>query len=323
MSFIPVSPELLFSRQDPNDPRLGETVVAVRDANSLSAPESSNDRRPVAVFGYPDDEGIRLSGGRTGAAEAPDRIRKYLYKMTPPLLRAPKRDVEKIFDCGNLNPQKQDLSRRHEIAKVQIEKALRSGFRTLSLGGGHDYGYADAAGFVRYCQDLGQKPLVINFDAHLDVRPLDRGLSSGTPFFRLLSEFQGLDFVEIGLQNQCNSRRHLEWLQDHGGISLTYEEWLSSGESWTVFVSQRLGDLLLRRRPTFLSIDIDAFSNAYAMGCSQSFATGFTPEEFLPLYRLLLARLQVDSLAIYEVSPPLDLDDRTSKLAALLAYQFL
>ena len=50
-------------------------------------------------FGYPDDEGVKNNGGRPGAKEAPNCIRKYLYSMTPPLRSS--EEFPKFFDFGN------------------------------------------------------------------------------------------------------------------------------------------------------------------------------------------------------------------------------
>jgi formiminoglutamase len=47
------------------------------------------------------------------------------------------------------------------------------------------------------------------------------------------------------------------------------------------------------------------------------------PSDFFPLFDLLIRRLDVRALGIYETSPPLDQDDRTSKLAALIAHRFI
>ena len=59
------------------------------------------------------------------------------------------------------------------------------------------------------------------------------------------------------------------------------------------------------------------------MGCSQSWPTGFTPNELLPLFDLIYKNTDVRVLGLYEVSPPLDQDGRTAKLAAQIIYQFL
>jgi formiminoglutamase len=191
------------------------------------------------------------------------------------------------------------------------------------LGGGHDYGFAEASGFLKACGGSGVRPLVINFDAHFDVRPDTKGLSSGTPFYRMLSSGAALDFAELGIQAQCNSKVHLKWLEDRGARVLTMEDIEASGESFETCAVRLLGDWILRPRPCFISVDIDAFSSAVAPGCSQSWATGFMPSDFFPLFDLLLRRLDVRALGIYETSPPLDIDDRTSKLAALIVHRYV
>ncbi len=325
MSFRPPLKELFFFRQDSQDPRVGDlaqpynnksSVVPSGDQRSQSSPHV----QIFEVFGYPDDEGIRLSGGRPGAAEGSDRIRKYLYRMTP----APQSgDSLQVLDHGNLDVTTLELAQRHDTASTAVETALQRGSRVLTFGGGHDYGFADASGFIRYCVSKGQRPLVINFDAHLDVRPLDRGLTSGTPFYRMLEAFPETDFAEIGVQGHCNASAHLAWAEARKVRILWHEEQMMSGLSLVELASRRLEDWLLRPRPVFLSIDIDAFSSAYAMGCSQSWATGLEPNSFFPLLHLLMKRLDVRLLSIYEVSPVLDHDDRTAKLAAQIAHRAL
>jgi formiminoglutamase len=268
------------------------------------------------LLGYPDDEGIEMNNGRHGAKEAPHFIRTYFYKMTPSLLN-PQR--QSLVDLGDV-PTEIPLAERHERGRDIIKAALDLGHRTLSLGGGHDYGYADGAGFIDHCLAQKQKPVLINFDAHLDVRPTDKGFHSGTPFNRLLTRYHGqFDFVEVGLQNQCNSSEHLSWAKQKGAKILLLQDLREVGlrESLSAIVAPFKG------RPCLLSVDIDAFSSAEAPGCSQSWATGLHIEEYLPTLKMLQSDLNVKSLAIYEVSPPLDQDHRTSKLAALILHHTL
>ncbi|RYZ82204.1 MAG: formimidoylglutamase, partial [Proteobacteria bacterium] len=113
------------------------------------------------------------------------------------------------------------------------------------------------------------------------------------------------------------------WLKERGARVLTAEELEASGQPMVTATLALLDDWLLKPRPTFISVDIDAFSSAVAPGCSQSWANGFMPDQFFPLFDLLLKRCDVRALGIYEVSPPLDQDDRTSKLAALIAHRMI
>lgn len=324
----PSDTSLFFSRQDPDDQRLGDLVRASTPASiaaDIAKKISTTDKtvkRAFVVAGYPDDEGIRLNGGRPGAADAPKAIRKPLYKMTPALDEPT--DFA-LFDIGDIDPSKATLGDRHDAGSHAMRTVLNAGANWVSFGGGHDYGFADANGFLTWAQEHSQKtkPLVINFDAHFDVRPTTKGLSSGTPFFRMLESFPGLDFAEIGIQAQCNSKKHMAWLKERGARVLTAESLEASGESMVTATLRLLDDWLLKPRPTFLSVDIDAFSSAVAPGCSQSWANGFMPHDFFPLFDLLLKRCDVRALGIYEVSPALDQDDRTSKLAALIAHRMI
>ncbi len=330
MSFEPVDSSLFFSRSDARDPRLGElakALPAMKSADALTdtlkeiVQTSAKTTRHYVLAGYPDDEGIRTNGGRLGAHQAPDEVRRPLYKMTPSVLKAGPPDLN-IWDLGNLTSST-ELRSRHEAAAGFALATLSSGVTWLSIGGGHDYGFPDASAFIDWCRTQKQRPLILNFDAHLDVRDTERGISSGTPFYRMLEKSAELDFAEIGIQAHCNSRSHFEWAKSKGARILTQEEVEASGETFATMVLRTLGDWVLRRRPVFLSIDIDGFSSAVAPGCSQSWATGFTPQDFFPLLSILRSRLDVKALGIYEVSPPLDQDHRTSKLAAQIIHRVI
>ena len=301
---------LFFTKNDPKDPRLGEWATShpLRNLQDVKSSQPS-----WMILGYPDDEGIALNGGRVGAKDAPNQIRTHFYKMTPSLLNSQR---QSLVDLGNISLE-MPLADRHERARQVIKTALTAGHRTIGLGGGHDYGYADGAGFLDACT---QKPVIINFDAHLDVRPLDKGLSSGTPFYRLLTQYEDkFDFVGVGLQNQCNSMDHLNWARAKGAHLLLLQDIREVGLLTSLkAVLEPFGG-----RPCFLSVDIDAFTSAEAPGCSQSWATGFSIQEFLPALSYLKSQLDIRSLAIYEVSPPLDSDSQTSKLAALILHHCL
>lgn len=319
-------PRLLFSKNDANDVRLGDLAEVNPSLQTLKDLEPALEKievesNAVVILGYPDDDGIAANGGRVGAKEAPDRIRNFFYRMTPPAFQVAAKPPG-IHDLGNLDLTVA-LPKRHEYARSVNLKAHQFKLRTLTFGGGHDYGFPDAAAYCEAAKSRGERPLVINFDAHLDVRPMDHGITSGTPFFRMLTEFPDVDFIELGLQSQCNSRSHVQWLTSRGGLISFEEERLASRLTLAEQLMKLLGDRALARRSAFLSVDIDAFSSAVAPGASQSWPTGFQPAEFLECFSWCLNRFDVRGVGIYEVSPRLDVDDRTSRLAALIAHRFV
>lgn len=307
---VPTPAGLFFSKNDPNDPRLGDIV---KPADLTNEQIKAND---FLIFGYPDDAGISLNGGRPGACDAPKTIRQFLYKMTPsqPLASA-------VYDIGDLDIRSQ-LEVRHENAKNLNSFLQKKEIKTISLGGGHDYGYADAGGFLDAYIDQDEKPIVINFDAHLDVRPTNNGYNSGTPFYRLLSDYENkFHFFEVGLQPQCNSLQHREWALAKGAQLYDLAN-IHSGRLHSLFSNPILKNIK-KTTPVYVSFDIDCLVSSEAGGCSQSWATGLKLQECLDFISELQKKSNVRGLGIYEVSPPLDTDNRTSKAAALLMYHFL
>lgn len=299
----PPDSSLFFSRGDAKDPRLGELVK-----------KSGEDG--VAILGYPDDEGIKLNGGRLGAAEGPREIRRWLYKMTP----HPRRELKEFWDMGDIKPTI-DLGARHEAGRAIVSSVIGDGSQVLSLGGGNDYAYADGMGFLDRSSSV--RPLIINVDAHLDVRDTSKGFSSGTPFYRLIESGAEFDFLELGIQTQCNSRAHWEYVESHGGKIISLEEVLDSNVSLTEYVMSACGDWILRPRPAFIAIDMDAFAWPYAIGTSAAWPVGLDPNAFWTLLQTLLRRLNVQVFGLYEVSPALDNGGGTARLAAQWAHCFL
>lgn len=308
MTFKPLAKDVYFSKSDPNDPRLGDFI------------QSNLEQADFTIMGYPDDEGIQLNGGRIGAKEAPDKIRWHLSKMTPSPTQIKN---PKLLDLGNFEEGSLTLKQRHEKIKTKVADLLNNNHRLITLGGGHDFAYPDGMGFLHNFSEDDCKPLIINIDAHLDVRDTTKGFHSGTPFYRLINEPYNFDLVQIAIQKQCNSKQHWSWCLQNKVKLLPYDEYILTGQSFVEYVCDQLQTELLKRRPCYLSIDIDAFSSSYAMGCSQSWPLGLTPHEFFPLLEVLIKRLDIKILGIYEVSPPLDSDDRTSKLASQIIHKYI
>lgn len=304
MEFVAADRKLFFSKNDPRDPRLGDLV------------KTEIDGMDVAILGYPDDEGIRLNGGREGSKLGPREIRHWLYRTTPHA----RRPLKAFCDVGDLDIRG-DLEERLERGRRNASKLLAKNLQLLSLGGGNDYAYADGMAFLETYKD--KRPLVINIDAHFDVRDLSHGLTSGTPFYRLLESKIEHEFVELGIQGQCNSAQHWDYVESKGGKIISLEEILDSGRTLSDLVIERLGDSLLRKRPTFVALDIDSLAWPYAIGSSASWPVGLEPQSLWSLLQLLFKRMDVRVFGIYEVSPPLDVSGGTAKLAAQFGHSFL
>ena len=111
-----------------------------------------------------------LVGGRAGAAEGPNAIRKWFYRLVAA------GDI-KIADLGNME-MSDDLHADHDRATQAIAIALGKAERVAVLGGGHDWGYCPIAALMQ-----GGSVGFVNFDAHLDVRA-SKVHHSGTSHWR-------------------------------------------------------------------------------------------------------------------------------------------
>lgn len=304
-------PSLFFSKNDPDDPRMGD----ITERNPEAFPDSAR----VVLVGVPQHIGVERNGGRIGAAQAPDAIRKMLYRLTP-------YDAERglsiphgaLFDAGNIDCEG-DLEEIHGRLKEVIAVICGAGLIPLVLGGGHDITYAAASGVHARYGTLG----MINFDAHLDVRPPIPQRNSGTSF-RMLIEEEKLNpecFVEFGIQPFANAQSHVEWLRRRGGTIQTLDRIRSVG--FADALESGMQTALSGGRPLYGTLDIDGVRAADAPGVSATMPDGFAAADLLAAARALGENPNCVALDIVEVNPLFDIDNRTAKLAAHAAARFI
>ncbi|HTH50350.1 MAG TPA: formimidoylglutamase, partial [Pyrinomonadaceae bacterium] len=199
-------PELFFSRQDRNDPRMGEIVRTNTDDYASSE---------IVIIGCPQDEGVRRNLGRVGAADAPRAIREQFYKLTPFNIR------RRIFDLGDV-VMTGTLEETHDTLTEVVKQVLRDNKRAIVLGGGNDISYADGRAVAEV---FGVNSWIgVNIDSHLDVRVAEER-NSGTPYRQLLEEGHLLPqyFYEVGYQTHFCSPIYYEYIRDLGVNRISLE----------------------------------------------------------------------------------------------------
>jgi len=271
------------------DPRLQDHWVKL-DFSRL--PKDGN-LKDFVIVSYPDDEGVRNNQGRPGAQEGPARIIHFLGRLVFQGERTPK--IYVLED--RLESQK--LSERHSQAEQWVLGLLRRHYRVITLGGGHDYGYPDAAAFFQI-----SKGKIINVDAHLDVRPIEEGLiSSGTPFYRFAERFGGESLIEWGIQDQCNAFSHRSYAKEKDITVLSDRDPMPVVEG-----------------PVGLSICLDAFQGIRAVSAPS--LVGLVPRlgmELIDQYRE-----RAPWLGVYECAPRYDPETQDSaRLGAQFVYRYL
>jgi formiminoglutamase len=281
-------PNLLYTRGDRHDPRMGDVAVmpALRKFEKAEW--------DVTILGFADDRGVILNQGRPGAAQGPDRIREYFYKLVAHV-------GVRIADLGNLVLSR-DLDADHALASEAIALALSRSKRVALLGGGHDWGYSPIATLMQ-----AGRTGFINVDAHLDVRASEVH-HSGTSYWRALeSGVRGEDALWFGVQPSATSLFHLEYALAKGGCVI---------ESDAAQASQAAAELLSRCEFVDLSLDMDVFSMSAAPGVSAPQPSGLAVGVVLQFLESVLESPRVRTFGIYELCPPHDVEDMTARLAA-------
>lgn len=251
----------------------------------------------VALLGMPDDLGVRLNGGRVGAAEGPYAFRSALgrYGMMKPLTGA----LPRVFDAGDVMAGL-TLAETHDRITRVTRTLLDLELIPVGIGGGHDLTF----GLVRGLAEAVDGPLTgVYFDAHLDVRPTE---GSGMTFRKLVRECGVTRLHVFGLDPFSNSAEHMAWFEANGGVVAGFG---FDGE-WP-------------RGNLFVSFDLDVIDQSYAPGVSAMNPSGWSPARAENWVRAAGRNPDVLAFDIMELCPRHDHEGRTARLAARLFMAFL
>ncbi len=295
--------ELLFyQKNDKSDIRLGEIIK--RDEQEFESSE-------IVIIGSPQDEGVQRNKGRKGAKDAPDTIRSYFYKLAA----SENISAKNIFDLGNVLIKK-TLEETHNLQVEIIFQLLYENKKVMILGGGNDISYPDCRALSKIYKNI----LAFNIDSDLDVRP-DEPRNSGTSYRMLLDEgiISGEDFYEIGIKKYFSSPKHEEFLKRNNSNIISFEEAQAIGISSLLknILNQNNSDVI------FWGFDMDSVREADAPGVSSPCPSGFSAEDALSVAAAAGRDSRTKIFEISEVNPSYDIDGRTSRLAAMMMWEFL
>lgn len=276
---------------------------------------SLNEIQQPVFLGFCCDEGIRRNEGRVGAKAGPGKLREQLAKLAC-------HSDKQFLDIGNIVCYDDQL----ETAQQQFAKLLshchRDGLKTIAFGGGHEIAWAHFSGLTSHYPKIG----IINFDAHFDIRPLRDGQhgTSGTPFAQIKQHCQQhqlpFDYCCIGIQSLGNTKSLFERANDWQISYLTAEQLNTTSVAWQIAF---LDEFIQRHDYLYITICLDVFSECFAPGVSAPQPIGITPWQALPLLKYIAQTGKVVSIDMAELSPPLDQDDKTSRLAAVIMAELL
>jgi formimidoylglutamase len=285
----------------------------------------------VALLGLPDDTGVRLNGGRPGAAEGPAAFRAALARFGTTFDLGPERPLAvHVFDAGDVEPSgggdEAALEQTHARVEAAVGALHARGMVTVAVGGGHDLTYPAVAAVAAVRgrgrgagRGPGRGPALggVNLDAHLDVR---ERVGSGMAFRRLIAggHLDPRAFVEVGLGRFVNDADDVAWLRAQGAHLLTADAILDQGLAVESVLEEALAPGL-----GFVSIDLDGIDGAAAPGVSALNPCGLGVRHACRLAEAAGRDARVAHFDIMELCPRHDEAGRTARIAALLWMSFI
>lgn len=268
----------------------------------------------VALIGFCSDEGIRRNEGRIGAKLGPITIRKQLARLSI-------HKKQQMIDLGDIHCIKNNLEASQQSFANLISQCHANKIRSIAFGGGHEIAWAHFQGLIPHYKKLG----IINFDAHFDIRMNTTSEStSGTPFAQVHQYCQQnntpFHYCCLGIQNSANSPTLLQRAKDWGVSFLTAEQMYETSTHYQLkFIEKFISNL----DAIYLTICMDVFSESYAPGVSAPQPLGLSPWQCIPLLKYLTQSGKVVSIDVAELSPPLDENEKTSRLSARLLAEII
>ncbi len=288
-----------------DDPRLGQLL-----GRKLDRPQDAR----VVLLGFPSDEGVRLNGGRPGAAQGPEKIRAALRPLTPDArcFDAFVDLVEHTADLGDVAVTG-DVEQDQERLGRAVAPHLQRGAMPIILGGGHETAYGHFLGYV----EARQAVTILNWDAHPDVRPRKDGRPHSGSSFRLALEHPSgccRGYAVEGLLPQSTALAHLRYIEAQGGTA----RWRADAGPEHI---QRVYEALEGRCMT--TFDLDAVDQSFAPGVSAPAVGGFMAAEWLRAAEEAGRCPEVRSVDVSECNPRFDVDGHTARLAAFTVWHVL
>tara|TARA_Y100000590_G_scaffold100350_1_gene114080 strand:+ start:3194 stop:4141 length:948 start_codon:yes stop_codon:yes gene_type:complete len=271
----------------------------------------------IGIVGVPWDGGTT---NRPGARHGPREVRNAssLVRLYHPISLLSPYDTCKIADLGDSPVNPADL----QDSLKQIEKYYTNLFnlnvRPLSIGGDHLIS-------LPILRSLGKnEPLgMFHFDSHSDTWDTYFGgfkYTHGTPFRRAIEE-KLLDpkrIVMLGLRGSLYDPKDLDWAIDQGITIITIDQFYKYG----IEKSMKIVKEILGKSKTYLSFDIDGIDPTYAPGTGTPEVGGFSVRESQNILREL-NNINFIGADVVEVSPPFDVNNQTSLVAANIAFEIL
>ena len=255
----------------------------------------------IAIFGVNDG---RNSGDNEGCSAAPDSIRSWLYRLTPPTRWAP------VVDLGDIRAGFEDSDTENAVITV-VAELVQMGVIPIVLGGGQDLTYAMYAAL----ESVGRPINVVTVDSRLDFGGDPEVHTSRNFMNRLVLHEPNylFDYTNVGHQGYLTDPDTLELLE-----RLEFEA-IRLG---TVHSNAQLLEPTFRNSD-LISIDLSSIRAADHPASTHAGPNGLTSSQICQLARYAGLSDRMIALGVFEHNPDLDDRGRGAHLAAQVIWHML
>jgi arginase family enzyme len=182
------------------------------------------------------------------------------------------------------------LSFLDETIPGAVETLRQEGKIPVMMGGEHTLSYYQLKALAK------ERPFVIHFDAHRDMKPEYEGMKMchTTPFYHLLEYIPGENFVQIGIRQ--TDREENEIAAKNG---------VTTFDAWQVHEDiEAIADYLSRAtagKKIYISFDIDVYDLPYVPCTGTPEPFGLDPFQVLKLVKAISPSAQLIGMDMVEV----------------------
>ncbi|MBT4890545.1 MAG: agmatinase [Rhodospirillales bacterium] len=285
----------------------------------LKAPLISEVKNPtVGIVGVPFDGGtIRTPGSRFG----PRAIRDYCWRLNEynAELGVNPYALHNIVDCGDIILSPLSLEDSHDSIRCGIADLIEQGMVPISIGGDHFIAYP----ILQAIHAVHGKISVIHFDAHTDTADYCYGqkFHHGSIIRHAVDDglVDGDKLIQIGIRKVFHDQE-LDYHKDNNIEVITARDLKMMGPGLRDILMDRFKRL--KDQKVYITFDIDFVDPTYAPATGSPEVGGPTSDEALECIRALKG-LDIVGFDLNEVSPPYDVRDLTSLLAAQVLYEMV
>lgn len=254
----------------------------------------------LVLLGVGEDRGAE---NNAGCADAPDEIRRYLYKLAVPHADAA------IADLGNIILGQTVEDTYYAVAEV-VAEVVRHGSTLVLMGGSQDITFAAYKGF----ELLGRIIDIASVDSRFDIDHND-DFTSRTWLQKIIMQNPNYLFfyANIGYQTHFVGQDFVKLMDD------------------LKFDAYRVGEVqqdmsraeALIRNSDLVSVDVGSVRQSDAPGNLDPSPHGFYGEEFCQMMRFAGMSNKTRCLGLFEVNPRWDNRGQTSHMVAQGIWYFI